>query len=159
MSSCVGSSCLICDAACGAISCSSISSDSGCRSVLLASRQRQRASRKSQKRSLGNSPCAARKPASRNVVLKTSCALRESPSIKKQKRYSCGKFCVRSDTLPSFVFAKFSALYAVHFHRQELIRLSCTRYVLDLSESGYSFCNRRATSSAFFRLLNAEMRT
>src|SRR5882757_5126635 len=83
------------------MSCSSISSDSGWRSVLLASKQRQRASRKSQKGSLGSSPCAARTAASRNVVLKTSCALRESPSIKKQKRYSCGKFCFRSDTLDS----------------------------------------------------------
>src|SRR4030095_5275845 len=125
MASCVGSSCLICDAACGAMSCSSISSDSGCRSVLLASKHRQRASRKSQNGSLGSSPCAACAAASRKVVLKTSCALRESPSIKKQKRYSCVKFCCLSDTLPSFVFAKFSPLYAVHFHRQETIRLSC----------------------------------
>src|SRR4029453_16178152 len=109
------------------MSCWSILSDSGCRSVLLASKQRQRASRKSQKGSLGNSPCAARRPASRNVVLKTSCALRESPSIKKQKRYSCGKFCLRSDTLPSFVFAKFSAFYAFTSYRQEVIRLSRTR--------------------------------
>src|SRR5206468_12711331 len=91
------------------MSCSSISNDSGCRSVLLASKQRQRASRKSQKGSVGSAPWAARTAASRNVVLKTSCALRRSPSIKKQKRYSCGKFCVRSDTRQSFVFAKFSA--------------------------------------------------
>src|SRR5206468_2549813 len=112
------------------MSCSSISRASGCRSVLLASKQRQRASRKSQKGSLGSSPCAARTAASRNVVLKTSCALRESPSIKKQKRYSCGKFCFRSDTLPSFVCAKFSALYAVHLHRQEAIHLSCRSALL-----------------------------
>src|SRR5215470_19664133 len=120
------------------MSCSSISSDSGCRSVLLASKQRQRASRKSQKGSLGSSPCAARTAASRKVVLKTSCALRESPSIKKQKRYNCGKFCFRSDTLPSFVFAKFSALYAAPYHRQEVIHLSCMSAALALSESEYS---------------------
>src|SRR4029453_10960902 len=107
------------------MSCSSISSDSGCRSVLLASKQRQRASRKSQNGSLGSCPCAARTAASRNVVLKTSCALRESPSIKKKKQKSLGKFCFRSDTLSSFVFAKFSALYAATSHRQEAIRLSC----------------------------------
>jgi len=81
-----------------------------------------------------------------HVVLKTSCALRESPSIKKQKRYSCGKFCFRSDTLPSFVFAKFSALYAAICYRQEAIRLSCMSAARVLSESDYNFCNRRATS-------------
>src|SRR5581483_5415241 len=101
--SCVGSSCLICEVAYAPMSCSSILSGSGCRSNLLVSKQRHRASRKSQNRSLGRSPWAARTAASRNVVLKTSCALRESPSIKKQKRYSCGKFCFRSDTLQSFV--------------------------------------------------------
>jgi len=60
--------------------------------------------------------------------------LRESPSIKKQKRYSCGKFCFRSDTLPSFVFAKFSALYAATYDRQEVIRLSCTSTALVLKQ-------------------------
>src|SRR5437870_7790101 len=147
------------------MSCSSISTDSGCRSILLASKQRQRASRKSQKDSLGNSPCAARTAASRNVVLKTSCALRRSPSIKKQKRYSCGKFCFRSDTLLSL--KKFWALYAPPLDRQGFVAgslnetaRSCNRSGLRLAErGGYSFFKRHATSSAFSRLLNAEMRT
>src|SRR6266700_3375487 len=98
----MGSSCSICDKASGVISCSSISRGSACKSALLASKQRQRASRKSQNRSFGSDPSAARNAASRNVVCKTSCALLESPSIKKQKRYSCARFCFGTDTLIFF---------------------------------------------------------
>src|SRR6266581_3924411 len=68
IASCAGSSCSICNGAPGAISCSSISSDSGFKSVLVASKQRQRASRKSQNGSFGNCPWAAPRAASRNVV-------------------------------------------------------------------------------------------
>src|ERR1044072_928185 len=106
------------------MSCLLIWSDSGWRSILLASKQRQRASRKSQKDSLGSSPCAARTAASRNVVLKTSCALRRSPSIKKQKRYSCGKFCFRSDTLHPSSLQNLAPLYAGTYYPQEAIHLS-----------------------------------
>ena len=86
IASCVASSLAICDGAVAASSCSSISTASACSPASLTSRHLNRASLNIQSRSLGNSPCAARKAASCIIASNTSCALAASPSIRKQNR-------------------------------------------------------------------------
>ena len=67
--------------------------------VSHAATQRQRASRKNHSRSRGASPCAARSAASRNVLWNASCAFAASPVMRKQNRYSCGRFSLVWSTL------------------------------------------------------------